>query len=231
MKLYDLAGSNSNFRFSPYCWRIKLALEHKKLKYESIPWNFTEKDKLPSPNVGQVPVLVDENEVIYDSWTIAKYLEGKYPENPLFFSSKDLNLVKCIKYFFETTIQPIIGKIVVPEIYSLISEKDKTYFKDTREKRFNSSFKDLESNFEINKSKLLKAYEPLRLILADGNKFISGNSPSFVDYIAFAQILWVEISTKKKIFSDDDIIFKYQNVMLDLHNSFARKALEFKYAR
>jgi hypothetical protein len=31
MQLYDLAGAESERRFSPYCWRIKLALMHKGL--------------------------------------------------------------------------------------------------------------------------------------------------------------------------------------------------------
>jgi hypothetical protein len=31
MKLYDLAGAEDDLRFSPNCWRIKMALEHKSL--------------------------------------------------------------------------------------------------------------------------------------------------------------------------------------------------------
>ena len=29
LQLYDLAGAEPERRFSPYCWRIKLALMHK----------------------------------------------------------------------------------------------------------------------------------------------------------------------------------------------------------
>jgi hypothetical protein len=29
IKLYDLAGAKSERRFSPFCWRTKMALAHK----------------------------------------------------------------------------------------------------------------------------------------------------------------------------------------------------------
>ncbi len=42
--LYDLAGADPGLRFSPYCWRIKLALAHKNLPYTTVAWRFTDKD-------------------------------------------------------------------------------------------------------------------------------------------------------------------------------------------
>jgi glutathione S-transferase len=57
--LYDLAGAETDRRFSPFCWRTRMALAHKGLDVETAPWRFTEKDKLPQPNVGRVPVIVD----------------------------------------------------------------------------------------------------------------------------------------------------------------------------
>ncbi|HXJ10454.1 MAG TPA: glutathione S-transferase N-terminal domain-containing protein, partial [Burkholderiales bacterium] len=44
IKLYDLAAAEDDRRFSPYCWRAKMALKHKGLEFETIPWRFTDKD-------------------------------------------------------------------------------------------------------------------------------------------------------------------------------------------
>jgi hypothetical protein len=33
--LYDLAGADPDLRFSPYCWRTRLALAHKGLEVET----------------------------------------------------------------------------------------------------------------------------------------------------------------------------------------------------
>lgn len=63
LKMVDLAGADSARRFSPYCWRIRLALAHKGLEVETIPWRFTEMAVLARSgqpfDLGRVPVLGD----------------------------------------------------------------------------------------------------------------------------------------------------------------------------
>jgi glutathione S-transferase len=80
LRMYDLAGAEPERRFSPYCWRIRLALAHKKLAVETIPWRFTEKAEIAASGQIFVPVLVDGDRWIADSWTIANYLEDTFPE-------------------------------------------------------------------------------------------------------------------------------------------------------
>lgn len=65
IQLYDLATKYPNMRFSPFCWRIKYALAHKQLPWKEIPIKaLTEKDLLPTPNEGKVPVIVDDDKVV-----------------------------------------------------------------------------------------------------------------------------------------------------------------------
>ena len=67
IQLFDLATKYSEVRFSPFCWRIKYALAHKGLKWDESPLSFAEMKQLPLPNDGKVPVLVDGDEVVFDS--------------------------------------------------------------------------------------------------------------------------------------------------------------------
>ena len=82
MKLYDLAGADDDLRFSPNCWRIKMALEHKGLVAETVPWRFVEKDVIAFSGQKAVPVLVDGDKSVSDSWEIARYLENAYSDRP-----------------------------------------------------------------------------------------------------------------------------------------------------
>jgi len=59
LQLHDLAGAEAERRFNPYCWRTKLALVHKGLPFEAIPWRFSEKDVIAFSGQGRVPVLRD----------------------------------------------------------------------------------------------------------------------------------------------------------------------------
>jgi len=85
MKLYDLAGAEDDLRFSPNCWRIKMALEHKGLVAETVPWRFVEKDAIAFSGQKAVPVLVDGNKTVSDSWAIVRYLESTYSNRPEMF--------------------------------------------------------------------------------------------------------------------------------------------------
>jgi len=81
IKLYD-------FPQSPYCQKVRLVLAEKDLSYEKIFIDLT-KNEQKSPDFlrlnpyGKVPVLIDEDEVIYDSTIINEYLEDEYPHPPL----------------------------------------------------------------------------------------------------------------------------------------------------
>ena len=89
IKLYDLAGAEDDRRFSPYCWRVKMALKHKGLDFETIPWRFTDEEAIAPYKSTTVPVLLDGNESVADSWAIALYLDEVYPSRPRLFSGTE----------------------------------------------------------------------------------------------------------------------------------------------
>jgi glutathione S-transferase len=80
--MYDLAGADPALRFSPYCWRTRMALAHKGLAVETIPWRFTDTTASAFSGQGRVPVICDDDRVVSDSWAIAEYLEANYPGRP-----------------------------------------------------------------------------------------------------------------------------------------------------
>ena len=74
---------------SPYSWRVLLALEFKRLAYDSHLLQFS-KQEHKSPQMlrmnprGRVPVLKDGDYVVFESLACLLYLDRKYPEYPLF---------------------------------------------------------------------------------------------------------------------------------------------------
>jgi glutathione S-transferase len=81
IKLYD-------FPRSPYCQKVRLVLAEKDLSYERVFVDLTKNDQkapefLRLNPYGRVPVLIDDDEVVYDSTIINEYLEDEYPHPPL----------------------------------------------------------------------------------------------------------------------------------------------------
>jgi len=81
IKLYD-------FKSSPNCQRVKVVLAEKNLPYEIVPIDLRAQaqktpDYLKLNPYGKVPVLTDDDTVLYESCIINEYLEEKYPNPPL----------------------------------------------------------------------------------------------------------------------------------------------------
>jgi len=77
LKLYDYPDC-------PFCQKVRVVLAEKDLEYEKIFVDLRKQEqKLPDflrlNPYGKVPVLVDEDEVVYDSTIINEYLEDEYP--------------------------------------------------------------------------------------------------------------------------------------------------------
>jgi glutathione S-transferase len=223
IRLYDLATADPNLRFSPYCWRVTMALAHKGLAWEEIPWHFTEKDRLPEPNAGTVPVLVDGGETVSDSWKIASYLDERYPQKPLFDSAQARSEALLIKFWIERAIHPFISRMGVGDFLSTLHEKDKAYFRQTREKRFGMTIEKYMRTRDQARDGFRNALEPLRAMLAE-QPYIAGINAGYADYIVFGALQWMRCGSPYASLQADDAVFDYRERLLDLHDGFGRNA-------
>ncbi|RDX94883.1 hypothetical protein CR513_22672, partial [Mucuna pruriens] len=105
LSLYSYWNSSCSFR-------VRIALNFKGIKYEYkavdlLRGEQSDPEFLKLNPVGFVPVLVDGDVVIADSFAIIMYLEDKYPQNPLL--PRDIN-VRAINFqvvsIVSSTIQP-----------------------------------------------------------------------------------------------------------------------------
>lgn len=222
--LYDLAGAEDERRFSPYCWRIKLALAHKGLEYSTVPWRFTEKDRIVRSGGGTVPVLVDGDTWISDSWAIAGYLEQTYPDRPSLFGNEiGRSQALFIKYWAEQTVHPALLGLIVLDVYRHLHPKDKDYFRQSREQRFGMTLEQRAADPDRQLAAFRTALGPLRTTVTD-QPFISGEQPGFADYIAFGPFQWARCVSPLKLLEPDDPVGDWRRRMLDLYDGLAGQA-------
>ena len=223
IKLYDLATADPALRFSPYCWRVKMALAHKGLEWEEIPILFTEKHKLPHGSAGTVPVLEDGDAVVNDSWRIAEYLDQQYPDKPLFGCDESRAHALLIKFWIERVVHPFITRMGVGDFLSTLDEKDKPYFIESREKRLGMPIVEYMRNREQSREGFRSSLEPLRAMLGE-QSFVAGNSPGFADYIVFGILQWMRCGSPFPSLERDDPVYRYRERLLDLFDGFGRNA-------
>jgi glutathione S-transferase len=216
-KLYDLAAANPNFRFSPYCWRTKLALAHKNLPFETIPWRFTEKNRIAFSGQKQVPVLVDGGTVVTDSSAIADYQEAHYPnEASLFGDAAARALTYFIRKWTEDTLHPTIVKIVLPDIFKILHPKDQLYFRETREASQGLTIEALAAQRPAHLPAFHAALVPLRHTL-ERQPFVAGAAPAYADHIVFGALKWATMTSATALLSPDDLITHWMQSVLDTY--------------
>ena len=222
--LYDLAGAEADRRFSPFCWRSKMALAHKGLEAETVPWRFTEKDKLPQPNAGRVPVIVNNGEVVHDSSAIAEYLETRYAERrSLFGGEAGRALTRFVQNWTETVLQSGLIGLVVLDICHHAAPQDQAYFRRSREERFGRSLEDVVKDREARLPPFRESLTPLRRTL-ERQQFLGGAAPTYADYVVFGAFQWARAISDLELLAADDPIAAWRGRLLDLFGGLARKS-------
>lgn len=224
LKMYDLTGADERLRFSPYCWRVRMACAHKGLVLETLPWRFVEKAKLPQPNEGTVPLLLDDAKVVSDSWRIALYLDERYPEHPLFDSAQARSSALLIKYWIERAIHPFITRMMVRDAWAGLHERDKTYFRESREKRLGKTLEQVVAGRDDTRVQFRQAIEPLRATLTD-QTFVCGERPGYADYICFGAFMWARCVSNFEPLEAGDPVWAWRDRLLDLYDGMAGSAL------
>jgi glutathione S-transferase len=224
-KLYDLAGADPNLRFSPYCWRAKFALAHKGLPVETIPWRFSEKDAIAFSGSERVPVLLDGEKTVPDSWAIACYLEDAYPDRPSLFGGAAARApTRFLNSWADTVLNPGIIRFVLADIFRVIDPKDRNYFRTTREQRFGTTIEAFVAERDKHLPAFRQSLTPLRTTLA-AQPYFAGERPAYADYIVLGSFQWPRCISPFALLEADDPLFAWRERMLDAFDGLGRKAL------
>lgn len=226
-QMYDLAGADPARRFSPFCWRTRLALAHKGLEVETIPWRFTETEKLAFSGQGLVPVLVEDGEVVHDSWAIACWLEERYPDRPsLFGGAAGQAVTRFVNAWADSALHLWIARMVVRDILDVIRPEDQPYFRSSREKRFGTTLEAWVAEREALLPEFRKALQPVRLSLR-AQPFLAGETPGYADYIIFGAFQWARCTSPFKLLEADDPVHAWRGRIMGLFDGLAGRALGY----
>ena len=220
---WELAGAEDDRLFSPNCWRVRMALAHKGLQAETVPWRFTEKASIAFSDQGLVPVIMDGGREVHDSWNIAVYLDDAYPDLPLLFDGAQArSLALFFKHWCERNVHSLMFRVIVMDLFGSLHEKDKPYFRESREKRFGKPLEEIGAESHAVLPALRAAFDPVRPLIAV-QSFVSGSSPGFADYILFGPFEWARAVSPVRLLEADDPMYAWRERMLDLFDGMPRR--------
>jgi glutathione S-transferase len=224
LKLYELVGADENRPFSPFVWRTRMALAHKGLSAQSIPWCFTEKEAIAPHKSDKVPVLLDSDRPIVDSWVIANYLEDTYPDRPSLFGGEGGRaMARMLNWWGDVTVVGGMFPLIVADIPGHLKPVDAAYFRKSREARFGKPLEEVTANRDKAVEGFRKSLDPLRLTLRT-QPFLGGAAPNYADYIVFGPFQWARVVSPFRLLETSDPVYAWRERLLDAFDGMARKS-------
>ena len=222
--LFELVGTDADRPFSPFCWRTRMALAHKGLEITSVPWRFTEREAILRHQSEKVPVLIDGEHTVSDSWAIATYLEDTYPDRPsLFGGDGGRAMGRMLNWWGDTVVISGMFPMIVADIYGHLPPADQAYFRQSREARFGKTLEEVSADREQRVAAFRKSLDPMRLTLKT-QPFLGGAAPNYADYIVFGGFQWARAISPFALLAKDDAIYAWREKLLDAFDGMARRS-------
>jgi len=131
LKLYDSPEC-------PFCQKTRIVLAEKDLSYETVPVDLQageqkRPDFLKLNPFGKVPVLIDDEVIVYDSTIINEYLEDEYPHPQLMPADSAARArVRTFEDYADNAFIPLTGTIM-RELRKPEAERDEAKIVQSRE--------------------------------------------------------------------------------------------------
>ncbi|XP_033762218.1 glutathione S-transferase omega-1-like [Pecten maximus] len=147
-----------SMRFCPYAQRTRLVLAHKKIEFETVNVDLKAKPDwfLERNPLGLVPVLEQDDKIIYESAVTSDYLDEVYPDNKLTPSDP-------YRKARDKMLMEMFGKVIT------------NYYGTLRSK---GEDKDIVEN-------LLKNLTPFEKALGERGIYFGGDQPSMLDFFVW----------------------------------------------
>lgn len=224
IRLHELVIDNGRCA-SPFVWRVRYALAHKGLDFESVQLGFTD---IPAQFGGKfktVPILEHGETVMTESWDIVLYLDRRFPDKPaLFTGAPELAMVRLTDAWFTAEVQRRLFRVYVKDVYDCARPADRPYFRASREKNMKgATLESFTADRAANLPAIRTALNPLRMHL-EKFPFVGGSSPNFGDYIVLSSFQWVASVSTLPLLTADDSLRAYIDRGFDLYGGLGREA-------
>jgi glutathione S-transferase len=221
IELFELGGLNGR-RYSLFSWRTRMALAHKGLAFESRPVKITDKAAIAFSGQTRVPIIRDGAATVSDSWRIAEYLEGAYPDRAsLFGGAGGQAVTRFVNAWADRQLVPAMLPGLMLDNVSALEADDAAYLRGVVEKAYGKSLEELGGAREASLKAFVRLLDPLRATLR-AQPFLCGAAPAYADYIVFSVLQWARVASATPVLPEDDPLRAWFDRVLDAFDGFGR---------
>jgi glutathione S-transferase len=220
--LYDLQLA-SGCTISPFVWATKYAIAHKGFEIDAVPGGFTGIMERTGGRSERLPVIVDDDRWVLDSWLIAEYLDEAYPDRPTLIPDASIKpLTEFLEgWLWRTAIGPWFQAYIV-DYRDLSLPQDHEYVTRSREAMLGGrKLEDVSREGKTRLAQVPPTLEPFRQILK-GRNWLGGEQPNYADFRALSVFLWTGSVAAVPPLTEDDPLRDWLDRGFDLYGGLGR---------
>lgn len=218
--LWELQG-RSGRRYSLFSWRVRMALRHKGLAFDTQPVCMSDKEAIAFSGGKTVPVIRDGETVVRDSWKIAEYLDDRYPEKSLFGGPIGRGVSQTCCVWVDRELVPAMLPVIAADIHERVDPADDRYFRQTMEGILKRTLEETREGREDALRRLGRVLEPLQAALKR-QPYACGQNPAYADYALFSVFQWARVMSPQEVLGPESPLCSWRERLLDLYDGFAR---------
>lgn len=216
--LYELCGAQPDRIFSAYAWRVRLAMGLKGLDFTTKPTPFTQIPKILDGSYTKVPVLIDGEKTLNESFEICTYLDDTYPDTPSVFGGEvGRENAALIDNLIITGLYPTITRMIVRDIAEQLAPVDHDYFRSTREERLGGTLEDVQRGRDKERERFATFIKPYRRRL-ELAPFLGGQTLLYSDIALAASLCWAKAASSYDTLNGDPVFGAWFEAVLETCN-------------
>ncbi|MBI3512605.1 MAG: glutathione S-transferase C-terminal domain-containing protein [Proteobacteria bacterium] len=148
-----------------------------------------------------VPIVLDGDQVIHDSWNIAIHLEQRFPEPSLFGGDAGRGLARVVNQWSDHVLGPAIRRLISADFILCLAPEDRDYFRSSREAAFGCSLEAYCADRPRWLAEFTAVISPLERTLRE-QRFLAGAAPSYADYLVFSVFQYARLGCPDDFVAD-----------------------------
>lgn len=188
LHLYELVVEDGT-PISPYAWRTRLTLGKLELPFRPVGVGFGDIRSIADGPFSTVPILLDGETFVADSWAIAEHLNERYAGGALLGPEREKALTRFFDRWCRYRMLAPLTRICVLDILARLRPADREYFRQSREARLGAGLEQVVVDRAERIAAFRQGLEPLRSGLSEA-PFICGEEAGYADFIAAAALIW-----------------------------------------
>lgn len=210
--LYEVVD-HTGMPFGQFGLRTRMALGFMGVSFDAIGVQLSDITALGVGSHAKLPILVDNETIVEDSWSIAVYLSEKYPQRPaLFGSSIALAMTHHFNAWMDQTVVPTIAPLVITDVVERLDARDAEHLRAGFERMFRQSIASLSHEREARRQKIRRILGPVRSSLKT-RAYIAGDGPRYPDFVFFSLFKWLDLMADFDPLEGDEVIGEWRERM------------------